>query len=1069
MKKKLLSLLMALCLVVTLLPMSALAADAQEMTGEEFLETADEAGTISLKNDVALTSTAKITRDLEIHLNGYTLIAGDSNTLLAIHNEANVSIQGPGVVTGGQKNTTANLITVSGDANLTIQGSEAKDLTVSGFRAVNGGGDVGRTIYCEDEFGTSNVTIQNAIVSGGDFHKESAHGYDRDAGDAVYFKSNGTLTIANAEVAGGNGTAASELTGEYVSGGQTFAEGGVALYLYQGTVIIDSSVITGGDSEFYNAGDAINFGNGNGVELSITDSTVKGGGCIRPQGSYGIAGDAIEVTQNMDASSIEISGSTLQGGGGGNSWLGCGVNVKRINNDVVSLTVSDSSIAGGSKGSGSGGGYGNAIYANIGSAITFVVDLSDTTLSASEDSYDDSVIYGTGITNVALTASGSITVTDGTLKNTTITPEEGGVTIVEEAGATADVGENNLTVNSGGHVESDGQTTYYPTATEAIENAKPGSTITVDNIKEGEVLPEPPAGTTLENQTGDEIQIGGQTIPNGESLKVYVAQVGETKYTSLPEAIQAAMTGDNKKVELLTDITVDSWTQIWNIEGITLDGKNHKLTINAIESLQNHDAVFHSAGNNTFKDLTIDLSGISKPSQAQGLRAFSAAPGDTFTKVNIIGNEKVNYGITVSGTKDGASESITIENCEFTKCDYGVYSDEVTDLEKLTITGSKFTDCKYATILYTENSAFTNNMVDSGKLNIMSDKQTVTGNTFTDGSRIKFYDKPAVFEKNNISGDSKLDANTGVTGIDVSENYWGGGAPSKEQINNVTVTGNDVYYKDPSMDPEDLNTYVPSTGGGSYEPSGDYVVSVDKTVGGKVTVNPGRADKGDTVTITVKPDKGYELDSLIVTAKDGGAVKLTEKSANKFTFKMPGSKVTVEAVFVKEDTKPVVTLPFADVTTGDWFYDAVEYVYSHDLMNGTSAAAFSPYLTTSRAMMLTMLARYDGADTTTGSTWYEAGAVWAVSKGISDGTNLEADLTREQLVTMLWRYAGSPVVESGLSAYPDGAAVSDWALNAMIWATGEGVITGNGAGALNPQGTATRAEVATILMRFIEN
>ena len=280
-----------------------------------------------------------------------------------------------------------------------------------------------------------------------------------------------------------------------------------------------------------------------------------------------------------------------------------------------------------------------------------------------------------------------------------------------------------------------------------------------------------------------------------------------------------------------------------------------------------------------------------------------------------------------------------------------------------------------------------------------------------------------------------------------------------------------VNGKDYVLDGENATASVtytrPSTGGDSYEPSGDYLVSVDKTTGGKVTVNPGRADKGDTVTITVKPDKGYELDSLTVTAKNGDTVKLTEKSGNKFTFKMPGSKVTVEAVFVKEDSeKPVVTLPFADVTTGDWFYDAVAYVYGNDLMNGTSATAFSPYLTTSRAMMLTMLARYDGVDTTTGSTWYEAGAVWAVAEGISDGTNLEADLTREQLVTMLWRYTGSPVVESDLSAYPDGASVSDWAVNAMIWATKTGVITGNGAGALAPQGTATRAEVATILARF---
>lgn len=257
--------------------------------------------------------------------------------------------------------------------------------------------------------------------------------------------------------------------------------------------------------------------------------------------------------------------------------------------------------------------------------------------------------------------------------------------------------------------------------------------------------------------------------------------------------------------------------------------------------------------------------------------------------------------------------------------------------------------------------------------------------------------------------------------------------------------------------------------GGTTEPSGEYLVNVDRTTGGKVTVNPGRADKGDTVTITVKPNDGYVLDELTVTAKDGGSVKLTWKDDNKYTFTMPGSRVTVEATFVKEGGQTTTDLPFTDVAEGDWYYDAVQYVYENDLMNGTSATTFSPFVTTSRAMMLTILARYDGVDTSTGSTWYEGGAVWAIAEGVSDGTNLEANLTREQLVTMLWRYAGSPVVEGDLADYPDSASVSDWAVNAMIWAVENGVITGNGAGALNPQGTATRAEVATILMRFIEN
>ena len=293
----------------------------------------------------------------------------------------------------------------------------------------------------------------------------------------------------------------------------------------------------------------------------------------------------------------------------------------------------------------------------------------------------------------------------------------------------------------------------------------------------------------------------------------------------------------------------------------------------------------------------------------------------------------------------------------------------------------------------------------------------------------------------------------------------------------ITITGNTVLraaalkdgvYSDTIRLELTVNTTEPepeSPTGGSSSSSGSYLVSVDQTTGGKVTVNPGRADKGDTVTITVKPNEGYVLDDLTVTAKNGSSVKLSYKGDNKYTFDMPGSQVTIEAAFVKEDSQ-TIDLPFTDVAENDWYYGAVEYVYETGLMNGTSATAFSPFMTTSRAMILTILARYDGVDTSTGSTWYEAGAAWAIANGVSDGTSLEANLTREQLVTMLWRLMGSPAAEGNLSAYPDGASVSPWAVDAMVWAINHGVITGNGAGELNPLGTATRAEVATILMRF---
>lgn len=122
-----------------------------------------------------------------------------------------------------------------------------------------------------------------------------------------------------------------------------------------------------------------------------------------------------------------------------------------------------------------------------------------------------------------------------------------------------------------------------------------------------------------------------------------------------------------------------------------------------------------------------------------------------------------------------------------------------------------------------------------------------------------------------------------------------------------------------------------------------------------------------------------------------------------------------------------------------------------------------------RAMLLTALARFDGVDTLTGSNWYDVGKNWAIDKGISDGLNITQTLTREQLVTMLYRYSGSPYVSGNASNFKDKNKINSWAVNATIWAEQNGLITGFEDGNFNPQGEATRAQVATILMRFIEN
>ena len=242
-----------------------------------------------------------------------------------------------------------------------------------------------------------------------------------------------------------------------------------------------------------------------------------------------------------------------------------------------------------------------------------------------------------------------------------------------------------------------------------------------------------------------------------------------------------------------------------------------------------------------------------------------------------------------------------------------------------------------------------------------------------------------------------------------------------------------------------------------------YAITVPSDVdGGTVTASLTRASSGTTVTLTVTPDEGYELASLVVTDASGNRQVLTAKGEGVFTFTMPGSNATVAAVFVP------IEFPFVDVKPGDWFYEYVVYVYANGLMDGTSATTFEPNANMTRAMVWAILARIDG-ETVTGTNWLETARTWAMANGVSDGENANGYVTREQLATMLWRYAGEPTSSYSLSAFTDADSVSDYAETAMAWAVEHGIITGMTDTTIEPQGTATRAQCAAMLMRFIES
>jgi len=168
--------------------------------------------------------------------------------------------------------------------------------------------------------------------------------------------------------------------------------------------------------------------------------------------------------------------------------------------------------------------------------------------------------------------------------------------------------------------------------------------------------------------------------------------------------------------------------------------------------------------------------------------------------------------------------------------------------------------------------------------------------------------------------------------------------------------------------------------------------------------------------------------------------------------------------------EPVVSVPvYDDVAANSWYSEAAAYVASKGLMMGTSENNFSPDAQMTRAMIWTVLGRMDGADVSSASgAWYTGAQAWSVEKGVSDGTNPNGSITRQELVTMLWRYMGSPAAAADLTVFADSADVADWAVGAIEWAVSSGIIQGSG-NALNPAGTATRAEAAALLMRFCEN
>ena len=377
-----------------------------------------------------------------------------------------------------------------------------------------------------------------------------------------------------------------------------------------------------------------------------------------------------------------------------------------------------------------------------------------------------------------------------------------------------------------------------------------------------------------------------------------------------------------------------------------------------------------------------------------------------------------------------------------------------------TVSGNVLTPVKAGTVTVTATKASDAdyNEVTSEAVTITINKATPTG-------------EPA-YTKITTSGKTLADAALDKGTITIPGTIQWVDAEGNSLNETTTVTANTAYRW--VFTPDDTANYetltgsitpyvVHSSSGGSG--SSSYSITVESDKNGTVTVSPKSARKGTTVTITVKPDEGFELDTLRVYDKDGNKIKVTEGKNGKYTFTMPASKVTVKAAFEEIES----AWPFVDVAEDFWARDAIAWAYENGYMNGNSASTFNPGGSVTRQQLWMILARLSGERP---ASMAEA-KVWAVENGISDGSNPGNAVSRQQMVTILYRYAHLMGYKTSGSAaldiFPDSAKVAPYAQDAMAWSVANGIVGGTTQGTLNPGGTANRAQFATILQRFCKN
>ena len=616
-----------------------------------------------------------------------------------------------------------------------------------------------------------------------------------------------------------------------------------------------------------------------------------------------------------------------------------------------------------------------------------------------------------------------------------------------------------VSISGGNFTEKDANGINIDFGTVDISGGEFNGTITIGNSTDLVIV----GGTfssdvsTYVSKSATTSSDGGKTVvtPNkSDNAFASIERGGNTLYyTSLNDAVAEARDGET--VEVLKSTTIDKALDIKN--NITIDGNGNTVTANECVGLY----IKADLNKLTVTDLTLkgvlgsDNKAYEGTGSFMGIGTYDGCYGVGDLKLTNVTVDGFSYGLYLGKNPAGGSgpynenpvrvtaNNLTVQNCYIK----GAYFEKLTD--------SSFTSCTFANNGTDPNKVASESMrtwmcgVDINLKNGSYKNISFTGCTFTDNGKnngtallIKARDDGSYGKDTSLNGATvsgcTFSGNNGTAPVIIGE-------PGKSNKTPVNVSiQSDVKYTSNVAAASSFTVAFNSNGGTEYA---TQLVAA-----------------GSEITLPTPTKSGY-----IFLGWRCGESTYNAGAAVKVEKDMTFTAVWGNLPDVKPDTKPdqpvVTEFPFYDVAASAWYYDAVKYVYDKGLMDGVDTHEFAPNATLTRAMVWTILARAEGVDTTGGSTWYAKAQEWVVAKGVSDGENTNAAITRQELVTMLYRLAGSPTVTGSLTA-PDASSVSSWAKDAMLWAMKLGLVEGDENGAVTPTATATRAQAAAIIMRY---